>query len=169
MGLKTALYPGAFDPVHNGHIDIASRAAMIFDELVVGVYDMPAKPTTFSLSERVQLMREALREWPNIHVASYSGLTVNYARQVGAKVVVRGLRVYSDFELEYQMALANRKLAPEMDLICLMTSLQYSFLSSTIVKEIAKLGGCVDGMVPSHVALALSRKYHGDAGTSGEP
>lgn len=168
MGLKTALYPGAFDPVHNGHIDIASRAAWIFDELVVGVYDTPAKQTTFSVAERVQLMQEALREWPNIHVASYSGLTVNYARQVGAKVVVRGLRVYSDFELEYQMALANRKLAPEIELICLMTSLQYSFLSSTIVKEIAKLGGCVDSMVPSHVALALSRKYHSDAGTSGK-
>jgi pantetheine-phosphate adenylyltransferase len=154
-----AVYPGSFDPVTNGHIDIATRAATIFDQVVVAVYDTPSKQLLFSTEERVSMMAEALKDIPNLVVKGYSGLTVDYARQVGAKVLVRGLRVVSDFEWELQIALMNRKLAPEIDLVCLMTNLKYSYLSSTIVKEVARLGGDVSDVVPPHVARALRARF----------
>jgi len=156
--LRLAVYPGTFDPVTTGHIDIAARAAKLFDQVVVAVYDRPSKSLLFTTEERLSMMREAIMHLPNVTAESYGGLTVDYARRHGAEVIVRGLRVVSDFELEFQMALMNRKLAPELDLICLMTSLEYSFLSSSIVKEIATLGGCVDGLVPSHVIPLLKSK-----------
>ncbi|MBN1975774.1 MAG: pantetheine-phosphate adenylyltransferase [Anaerolineae bacterium] len=153
-----AIYPGAFDPIHFGHVDIAIRAASIFDELVVAVYDKPAKPLLFTIQERVELTRQALADLPNARVAAYSSLTVEFAREVGAQAIVRGLRATNDFELEYQMALTNRKLAPEIEFICLMTRQDYAFLSSSVVKEVALLGGDVSGMVPLHVASALEIK-----------
>lgn len=157
--MTVALYPGSFDPVHNGHIDIATRAAQIFDRLIVGVYDTPPKNLLFTTEERVAMMRQALAELPNVEVLSYKGLTVDFARQVGAQVLVRGLRVTYDFELEYQMALTNKKLAPDLETVCLMTTLEHAFLSSSVVKEIALMGGCVREMVPDHVADALVQKH----------
>ena len=153
--MTVAIYPGTFDPVHYGHIDIARRAAGIFDKLVVAVYDRPQKNLLFSVAERLVMLRDALCEVPNIEVQSYGGLTVSYARQQGARVIVRGLRVITDFELEYQMALATRKLDEEIDIVCLMTGLEYAFISSSIVKEIALAGGPVTQFVPAHVAEAL--------------
>jgi pantetheine-phosphate adenylyltransferase len=155
--------------VHNGHVDIANRAARLFDRLVVAIYDTPSKRLLFSTTERVDMMRQALQSLPNVQVASYHGLTVDFARQVGATVIVRGLRVISDFELEYQMSLTNHKLAPEIDMVCLMTSLEYAFVSSTIVKEVAALGGCVEQFVPAHVARALASKFRGREEVGGPP
>jgi pantetheine-phosphate adenylyltransferase len=150
-----AIYPGTFDPIHLGHVDIAIRAAGIFDQLVVAVYDQPTKNLMFAVDERVALAQEALAHLTNVEVAPYGGLTVEFARQSGARAIVRGLRVISDFELEYQMALTNRQLAPEIDFVCLMTRQSHAFLSSSIVKEIALLKGDVSGMVPPHVRAAL--------------
>lgn len=154
----SAVYPGTFDPIHLGHVDIAVRAANIFDGLVVAVYDQPAKNLMFSIEERVSLARQALADLAGVKVAPYAGLTVEFARQVGAYAIVRGLRVISDFELEYQMALTNRQLAPEIESVCLMTRQSHAFLSSSIVKEIALLKGDVSDMVPPHVAAALEAK-----------
>ncbi|MBN1922653.1 MAG: pantetheine-phosphate adenylyltransferase [Anaerolineae bacterium] len=151
-----AIYPGSFDPIHFGHIDIAQRAAALFEHLTVAVYDRPNKRLWFSVEERVAFIREALRAVPNIEVCPYSGLTTTFADEVGARVLVRGLRVISDFELEYQMALTNKALAPHLDTICLMTRQEHAFLSSSIVKEICLLGGDASAMVPSHVLKALS-------------
>jgi pantetheine-phosphate adenylyltransferase len=153
-----AIYPGSFDPVHFGHMDIAVRAANIFDEIVVAVYDLPSKTLLFNVEERVKLARQALADLPNVQVVPYSGLTVEFARQVKAQTIVRGLRVAYDFELEYRMALTNRQLAPEIEFVCLITRQPHAFLSSSIVREIALLGGDVSGMVPPHVADALEAK-----------
>lgn len=156
--MKIAVYPGTFDPVHYGHVDIANRAADLFDELIVGVYDRPQKHVVFSVDERVAMMREALQDVQNAEVRHYSGLTVHFARRLGAQVIVRGLRVISDFELEYQMALMTRRLAPEIDMVCLMTSLEHAFISSSMLKEIASAGGSVRQFVPPHVDAALSTR-----------
>ena len=153
-----AIYPGTFDPVHLGHVDIVTRAVNIFDELVVAVYDRPAKSLLFTVEERVELARQALAGLAGVRVVLYGGLTVEFARQVGAQAIVRGLRVISDFELEYQMALTNRQLAPEIEFVCLMTRQAHAFLSSSIVKEIALLGGDVSTVVSPHVAAALEAK-----------
>jgi len=155
---RIALYPGTFDPIHLGHVDIAARAATIFDQVVVAVYDRPAKNLMFTIDERVELARQALIGLPNIRVARYGGLTVEFARQMKAQAIVRGLRVISDFELEYQMALTNRQLAPEIEFVCLMARQDHAFLSSSIVKEVALLGGDVSRMVPANVAAALAAK-----------
>lgn len=157
--MTTAIYPGTFDPIHNGHIDIALRAAKLFDHLIVAVYERPGKSVFFSIEERLDMARRAFEGHPNISVESYATLTVEFARSRKASVIVRGLRVISDFELEFQMALINKKLAPEIEFLCLMTSQEYAFLSSSIVKEIAALGGCIDSMVPPHVKEALQRKF----------
>lgn len=154
-----ALYPGSFDPTHYGHIDIAHRAARIFDEVIVGVYDLPKKKLLFSLDERVALAEKAYEHTTNIRVAPFSGFTVDYAREVGATVIVRGLRLFSDFELEFRMGLANKKLAPEIETVSIMTDVMHVYISSTTVREIAELGGDVSGMVPSYVAEALTRRY----------
>lgn len=153
--MTTAVYPGTFDPIHNGHIDIARRAADIFDKVVVGVYDRPQKNLMFSVSDRVAMATEALAGCDNIAVSRYHGLTVDFCRQVGAHVIVRGLRVISDFELEYQMALMTRKLDPGVDMVCLMTTLESAFISSSIVKDVARAGGPVSQFVPAHVEAAL--------------
>jgi pantetheine-phosphate adenylyltransferase len=153
-----AFYPASFDPIHYGHIDIAKRSAFIFDRVIVGVYDRPLKSLLFNIDERLQLVEQALRDLPNIEVARYSGLTVDYARQVGAQVIVRGLRVVSDFELEWHMALTNKQLAPDIEVVCFMTSQDYAFLSSSTLREVALLGGDVSSMAPSFVVEALHRK-----------
>jgi pantetheine-phosphate adenylyltransferase len=158
-----AIYPGTFDPVHEGHIDIAARAAGMFDHLTVAVYARPLKNLLFTTEEREAMLVRALGHIPNISVATYRQLTVEYAREIGAQVIVRGLRVISDFELEFQMALTNKKLAPDIEFVCLMTSQEHAFLSASTVKEIAMLGGCVQSMVPSYVADAMKAKFEGPA------
>jgi pantetheine-phosphate adenylyltransferase len=156
--MTEAIYPGTFDPVHNGHVDIASRASALFDRLTVAVYDRPMKTLMFSTQERMEMLRQALHHLPNVSVESYSTLTVELAHHLGAQVIVRGLRVISDFELEFQMALTNKKLASDIEVVCLMTSQEYAFLSASTAKEVAMLGGCVSGMVPSHVEQALQSR-----------
>lgn len=157
--MPAAIYPGTFDPVHNGHIDIARRAAALFDHVTVAVYARPMKSLFFTAQEREAMIQEALGHVPNVSVATYNKLTVEFAQEVGAQAIVRGLRVISDFELEFQMALTNKKLAPELEFVCLMTSQEFAFISASTVKEIVMLGGCVDGMVPEHVARAIEAKF----------
>ena len=156
--MTRAIYPATFDPITLGHVDIAARAAALFNELVVGVYDRPLKSLLFAPEERWQMTRDALAHLPNVRIERYTGLTVEFARQQRASVIVRGLRVLSDFEWEFQLALSNRSMAPDIDTICLMTSQEYSFLSSSVVKEIALAGGDVTAMVPPHVLAALHSK-----------
>lgn len=157
--MPIAIYPGSFDPVTLGHIDIAARAAELFDKLIVAVYDSPAKNLLFTTEERVALARRALIDHPNIEVVSYKGLTVDAAKSFGAKTIVRGLRALSDFELEMQLSHFYRNMAPEIDIVCLLTSLPYSFLSATMVKEIIRLGGPGDGLVPDFIADAIRGKF----------
>lgn len=154
-----AFYPGSFDPIHNGHVDIARRAAKIFDEVIVGVYDMPKKKLLFSVDERLEMAQQALGGVTNIRVVQFSGFTVDYAQQVGAIVLIRGLRVFSDFEAEFRMGLANKKLAPEIETVAIMTDQQHVYISSSTIREIAELGGDVTSMVPSHVADALTKRF----------
>ncbi len=165
MGI-TAIYPGSFDPITMGHVDIARRAGAIFEHVIIAVYDTPAKNLVFSTDERVMMARRAIADSPNVRVEPFSGLLVDFARQVQAKVVVRGLRAVSDFEVETQMALMNRSMAPEIEVVCLITSLPYSFLSASLIKEVIKLGGPSDGLVPDFVATALRQKF---AGTGDAP
>lgn len=156
---RHAVYPGTFDPIHNGHVDIARRAARVFDRLTVAVYDRPStKRLLFPIQQRIALAREALAHVDNVVVTSYSGLTVDFCRQVEANVIVRGLRVISDFEFEFQMSLMNHRLDENVEFMCLMTSLEYAFLSSTIVKEVALLGGDINSLVPPNVQEALQTR-----------
>ncbi len=154
-----ALYPGTFDPIHNGHVDIAARAAALFDELVIGVYDTSPKSLLFDTAQRVALAEQSLAHLPNVRVVTYRGLTVAFAREIGASVLVRGLRAISDFEFEFQMALTNKKLAPEIEFVSLMTSLEYAYLSSSILKEISRLGGDISGLAPAPVQAALRARF----------
>lgn len=154
-----AVFPGTFDPIHFGHIDIARRATKLFDEVVVAVYDRPLKSLVFSPEERLSLAREALQDNPKIKIIGFSGLTVEFCRKIGAHVIVRGLRVFSDFEYEFRMALANHRLAPEIEVMALITAEEHTFLSSSTVREIASLGGDVSSMVPSHVEMALKKRF----------
>ncbi len=155
MTVRRAIFPATFDPIHLGHVDIALRASKLFDEVVVAVYDRPLKSLLFTVEQRVALAREAFGNAPGIQVASYSGLTVEFARAVGAQAIVRGLRVFSDFELEFRMALANKRLAPELEVVCLIASEQHMHLASSTIREIASLGGDVSSMVPPNVEQAL--------------
>jgi pantetheine-phosphate adenylyltransferase len=156
--LTTAIYPGSFDPITNGHLDIVKRASSIFDKVVIGVYDIPLKSLLFSIDERVDLARKAVVDLKNVEVTAYAGITVEFARKIKAQVLVRGLRASSDFEREFEMALMNKKLAPDIELVCFMASLRYQFLSSSLLKEIIKLGGNLDDMVPAAVSAALKKK-----------
>jgi len=160
--LTIAIYPGSFDPITSGHLDIATRAAKLFDKLIIGVYDIPAKDLLFNTEERVELVRQAIVELPNVEVKSFTGLTVDFARKVGAQVMVRGLRMGGDFEREFNMAMMNKKLFPELELVSLMSSVEYQFLSSSLLKEVASLRGRIDDIVPKHVAQALREKFHNE-------
>lgn len=154
-----ALYPGSFDPVTNGHLDTAIRAARIFDTVVMAVFDRPHRNLLFSTEERVEFLRKATEDYDHIRVASYSILTVSYARQIGATVVVRGLRDALDFEHEFQMAQVNQIIDPKIDVIFFMASRNFTFLSASTVREIGALGGDVSQFVPAHVAEALQQKF----------
>lgn len=155
-----AFFPGSFDPIHYGHIDIARRATRLFDELIVAVYDKPLKSLLFTPEERITLAREAFADEPKIIVTGYSKLTVDACRDADAQVIVRGLRVFSDFEFEFRMALANHRLATDIESIALITHEEHTFISSTTVKEIAMLDGDVSSMVPPNVHEALKEKIH---------
>lgn len=153
-----ALYPGTFDPVTNGHLDIISRAARLFDEVIVAVYDTPPKTLLFSTDERVSMMQQAVAGIKNVRVVSFQGLVVDCARRMNTSVLVRGLRAGSDFEYEFEMALMNKKLAPEIEAVYMMSSLEWQFLSATRVKEVASLGGDIRSLVPPHVERALRER-----------
>jgi pantetheine-phosphate adenylyltransferase len=160
--VRVAIYPGTFDPMTNGHLDIVERAARLFDRLIVLVADNPTKEPIFSAAERVGMIREAVASLPDqtgITVDSYRGLTVDYARRVGAQAMIRGLRAVTDFEWEFQLALINQKLDPEVETVCLMTAQEHSFLSASMVRELAQFGGDLDDLVPPHIATALRRVY----------
>jgi pantetheine-phosphate adenylyltransferase len=155
-----AVYPGSFDPVTNGHLDIVIRASRLFDPVIMAVFDGPSKKNRlFSIEERLVLLKEATREIPRVKVDTYANLTVDYARGVGASVIVRGLRAASDFEYEFQVAQIYQTQAPDIDVVLFMAGHQYTFFSSSMVKEIASLGGDVSWLVPSHVVPALQRAY----------
>jgi len=156
--LTIAIYPGTFDPITNGHLDIVARAAKIFEKLIIGIYDTPNKHLLFTTDERVELAKQAVVKLPNVEVVSFTGLTTNFAAKVGVRVMVRGLRASADFEREFELAMMNKKLAPELELVCLMARLEYQFLSSSLLKEVASLGGNIDNLVPRHVAEALREK-----------
>jgi pantetheine-phosphate adenylyltransferase len=153
-----AIFPGTFDPIHFGHIDIAQRASRLFDQLVVAVYDRPLKNLLFSPEERIEMVNKAFDD-PKIVVMGYSGLTVELCHDINAQVIVRGLRVFSDFELEFRMALANHRLAKDIEVVALITSEEHTFLSSTTVREIAALNGNVSSMVPLHVEKAFKKRF----------
>ncbi len=156
--MTIALYPGTFDPITNGHLDIATRAAKIFEKLTIGIYDTPNKHLMFTTEERVELARRAIVGLPNVEVEAFTKLAVDFAKKIGAKALVRGLRMSADFEREFEMAMMNKKLAPELELVCLMSKLEYQFLSSSLLKEAARMGGNIDGLVPKHVAEAIRSK-----------
>ncbi|MBI4927554.1 MAG: pantetheine-phosphate adenylyltransferase [Anaerolineae bacterium] len=154
-----AFFPGSFDPIHYGHINIAKRASRLFDELIVAVYDRPLKNMLFLPEERLAMVRHVFENEPKIRVIGYRGLTVDACRHNEAQVIVRGLRVFSDFEYEFRMALANRRLGPDIEMIALITAEEHTFLSSTTVREVASLGGDISSMVPNYVANALRRRF----------
>lgn len=158
--MRRAIYPGSFDPITNGHLDVIQRAAKLFDEVVVAVAYNDQKSSLFPVDERVALIQRAAAEVPNIRIARFDGLLVDFARQQQASAVVRGLRAISDFEFEFQMALMNRKLEPEIETIFMMPAEKYTYISSRIVKEIARLGGDVTAFVPAIVVEALQACLH---------
>ena len=154
-----ALYPGTFDPIHFGHINIAVRASRIFEEVIVAVYDRPLKSLLFPPEKRIALAQQAYEGYPNIKVVGYQGMTIDFCHKIGAQVIVRGLRVFSDFEYEFRMALANHRLAPDIEVVAFITDDEHTFLSSTTVREIASLKGDVSSMVPPYVMAALQARF----------
>ena len=166
-----AIYPGTFDPIHYGHLDLMYRASAIFDELIVAVYDhgVPSKSLLFDAGERVAMIEESLDGRTNIKIMRYGGLTVDFARDIGAAVIVRGLRVFSDFEFEFRMALANQRLNPNVEVVTFITREQHTFLSGTTVREIASFGGDVSSMVPPNVGIALRARFQKDSSDYNRP
>jgi len=158
VNMKKAVYPGSFDPVTNGHLDIILRSSALFDELIVGVLKNNKKTPLFSVEERVKILFEIVKDYPNIRVESFEGLTVNFAKKCGAKVIVRGLRAITDFEYELQLAQTNRILDSKLDTMFLTTSLEYAYLSSTTVKEVAEFGGDISEFVPKIVVDEIYNK-----------
>jgi pantetheine-phosphate adenylyltransferase len=161
---RTAIYPGTFDPVTNGHVDLVDRAAPLFARLVVGVAESPSKRPTLPLELRVRLAREALSKHPNVEVRGFDSLLANFVREMDGGVLLRGLRAVSDFEYEFQMASMNRHLIPEVETLFLTPAEQYGFISSSLVREISRLGGDVSGFVPASVAEALQAEWQRTAG-----
>ena len=156
--MTTAVYPGSFDPVTNGHLDVISRGAELFDKVIVGVLHNSTKSPLFSVEERVRILNEAIKDLTNVEIVAFSGLSVDFARQCKAKVIIRGLRAITDFEYELQMAQTNRVLAPDVDTVFLTTSLEYAYLSSTIMKEVANFGGDLSKFAPSEITEAVEEK-----------
>ncbi|MCK4353879.1 MAG: pantetheine-phosphate adenylyltransferase [Dehalococcoidia bacterium] len=161
--MTIAVYPGTFDPITSGHADIIKRASTIFEKLIIGVYDKPDKQLLFSITERVDMVKKTVADLPDIRVTAYTGLTADFIHKVKGRVMIRGLRASSDFEREFEIALMNKKLAPDIELVCLMTSSEYQFLSSSLIKEVARLRGCLKDMIPDHVAIALKEKFSAKA------
>jgi len=162
--MRRAIYPGSFDPVTNGHLDVIQRASRLFDDLIVAVAfnDQKQISTLFSTDERIELLRQSCHDIPNARIVNFGGLLVEFAKQQGACAIVRGLRAISDFEFEFQMALMNRKMEPSLETIFMMPKEEYTYISSRIVKEIARLGGNVESFVPHWVAQALANKFPGE-------
>ena len=161
---RTAVYPGTFDPITNGHIDLVARAAPLFEKVIVGVATSQAKGPTLPLELRVKLAREALAGHPNVEVRGFDSLLAHFVRELGAGVLLRGLRAVSDFEYEFQMASMNRHLIPEVETLFLTPAEQYGFISSSLVREISRLGGDVSGFVPAAVAATLEAQWRKRAG-----
>lgn len=158
---KTAIYPGTFDPITNGHVDIIERGLTIFDHLIIAIALNPKKTPLFNIDERIEMIEESLGRHPKVTVETFSGLLVEEAERRKARVILRGLRAVSDFEYEFQMDLMNRKLNGRIETVFMMTGEAYSYLSSSVIKEIASLGGSVDGLVPKIVAARLKEKFAG--------
>jgi len=157
--MRTAIYPGSFDPITNGHLDLVQRASKLFDRVIVAVANNDSKQSLFTLDERTEMVRAAVAAWPKVEADHFEGLLVDYVNKVQGDAIVRGLRAVSDFEYEFQMALMNRKLDERVETIFMMPRASYTFLSSRLVKEIAHLGGNVSPFVPQHVQAALSLKF----------
>jgi len=162
--MRTALYPGTFDPITNGHLDLIKRASRIFDHLVVAVADNPAKETLLTREERVSLLKASVKGLKNVEVRHFSGLTVEYAHKLKVTAIIRGLRVFSDFEYEFQMALMNRKLVPEVETVFLVPSEQHTYVSSTLIKDIAGFGSDISSFVPPPVVERLRDRFKKEAG-----
>ena len=158
---KVAVYPGSFDPITNGHVDIITRGLRMFDELIVLIAYNPVKKTLFSVEERMAMIKEVIKDLPNVRVECHEGLLVDFVSSVGANVILRGLRALSDFEYEFQLALINRRLHREIETVFLMTGYKWFYISSTIINEAASLGGSVKGLVPEIVNQKLLEKYAG--------
>ena len=154
-----AIYPGSFDPITNGHLDLIARGSRLVDRLIVAVLRNQSKQPLFSVEERMEMIAGTVKQYPNVEVASFDGLLVDYAAQRGASMILRGIRAVSDYELEWQMALMNRRLSPEIETVFLMAGEEYSFISSHLVKEVASLGGNVSGMVPPSVEARLKARF----------
>jgi len=160
----TAVYPGTFDPITNGHLDIISRGGTLFDRIIVAILRNPEKDPLFPLEERVDILRSVVGKWPSVVVEAFDGLLVEYARERGAQVIVRGLRALSDFEYEFQMTQMNQRLEPGIQTVFMMPSETYSYVSSRLVKEVARLGGDVTGLVPAEVSTRLKRRFAAPSG-----
>ena len=160
MQMKTIIYPGSFDPITNGHLDIIERAAKNYDKVIVAILKNNAKNPAFSVEERTDFIKRATSHLPNVETDSFDGLLVDYVESKGANLIIKGLRAVSDFEYEFQMALANKKINPEIETLFMMTDVQYAYLSSSIVKEMARLGASLDGLVPDCIAEDIKKKFN---------
>ena len=156
--MTVAIYPGRFDPVTAGHLDIVQRAAKLFERVVVAVFEAPGRDTLFSVDERIAFFRDATKAVEGVEVKGFGGLVVDCARAEGAGAIVRGIRMTADFEYEFEMALMNKKLAPDIDVVCLITDIQYQFVRATLLKEVARLGGDIGGLAPTNVITALKER-----------
>ena len=158
---RTAVYPGTFDPVTHSHLDLVDRGRRHFDRLVIAILHNEEKQPLFTVDERIRLLRDSVSKWGNVEVASFDGLLVDYAREVGATMILRGIRAVTDLEYEMQMAMMNRRMDPKLETVFLVPSETYSFVSSRLVREVAALGGSTDGLVPATVTEALARRFKG--------
>lgn len=158
MKKRIAVYPGTFDPITNGHLDIIGRGLKLFDGLIVAIAESPVKEPLFTVDERIRMVKESVKKYRNVNVEGFDCLLIDYLHKKKARIILRGLRVISDFEYEFQMALTNRKLAPDIETVFMMTAEDYSYLSSRFIKEIARLGGRFDCFVPPHVAKMLKER-----------